>query len=195
MDKKTYQVWHDVGWPQSRLNQLLGGWPPSRFPEDYVHVANVRANGLREAVDLTTDRGSLLDELAANGQFQPWSDNKQVQSLVISTRDTDQGDVVVDPHGQAYRVKQVGFEALGPPSPEAYRPYERTPEDREKQWAAVAKIMEAADRARANEEAAGNGPAAEGRQENTKDSFRKLLADNSPTRKAPEKERDRGMER
>src|SRR5262249_34865037 len=141
MGKKTYQVWHDAGWPQSRLNQMLGGWPPSRFPEDYVHVANVRANGLREAVELTTDRGSLLTELAGEGKYQPWSENKQVQPLVISTRDTDQGDVVVDSHGQAYRVNQGRFEELGLPSPEAYRPYERTPEDREKQWAALTKIM------------------------------------------------------
>jgi hypothetical protein len=194
MGKKTYQVWHDAGWPQSRLNQMLGGWPPSRFPEDYVHVANVRANGLREAVELTTDQGSIFTELRGEGQYHPWTENKQVQPLVISTRDTDQGDVVVDPHGQAYRVKEGQFEELGPPSPEKYRPYERTPEQREKQWAAVANILEEADRARAKEEAAASGPG-ESRRENVKESLRELFADNRPARKAPEKERDRGIER
>jgi hypothetical protein len=173
---------------------MLGGWPPSRFPENYVHVANVQANGLREAVELTTDRGSLFDELAGRGQYQPWSDNKQVQPLVVSTRDTDQGDVVVDPHGQAYRVNRAGFEELGPPSLEAYRPYERTPEDREKQWVVLAKIMEAADRARANEEARGSGPPESG-QEKEQVTLRKILADNAPPRNAPDKERDRGIER
>ena len=131
MAKKTYQVWHDAGWPQSRINQMFGGWPPSRFPEDYVHVANVQANGLREAVELTTHRGDLLDELAGRGNYHRWDDNKRVQPLVVSPRDTDQGDVVVDPHGQAYRLKQNSFQALGPVSPETYRLYERTPEDRE----------------------------------------------------------------
>jgi hypothetical protein len=193
MAKKTYQVWHDAGWPQSRLNQMLGGWPPSRFPEEYVHVANVQANGLREAVELTTHRGDLLDELAGKGNYHRWDDNKAVQPLVVSPRDTDQGDVVVDPHGQAYRLKRSGFEELGPPSPEAYRRYERTPEHREKQAAALAKIIEAAERARANE-AAGNGPT-ENRRETAKESLSKLFADNAPPQKAPDKERDRGMER
>jgi hypothetical protein len=81
MAKKTYQVWHDAGWPQSRLNQMLGGWPPSRFPEHYVHVANVQANGLREAVELTTGRGSHLASLMGEGQYHAWEDNRGVESL------------------------------------------------------------------------------------------------------------------
>ena len=149
MSQKTYTVWHDRGWPQSRINQMLGGWSPSRFPEDYVHVANVQANGLREAVELTTDRGNLLAHLAGDGEYQPWSENKGVQPLVVSSRDTDQGDVVVDPQGQAYRIKQAGFEVVGPPSPETYRRYERTAEDKEKSAMTLAKIIDAAERARA----------------------------------------------
>jgi hypothetical protein len=111
MAKKTYQVWHDIGWPQSRLNQVLGGWPPSRFPGDYVQVANVRANGLREAVELTTGRGSLLSYLAHEGQYQPWERNAGVESVpnILTHRDTDRGDVIVDPQGKAYRVERIGF--------------------------------------------------------------------------------------
>ena len=55
-----YQVWHDRGWPQSRINQMLGGWPPSHFPQDYVHAADVQADSLLEAVQLTTAKGHVL---------------------------------------------------------------------------------------------------------------------------------------
>ncbi len=108
MAKTTYQVWHDAGWPQSRINQMLGGWPPSRFPEDYVHVANVQANGLREVVGLTTDKGNVLD-----GNAVPWERNPGVESLPSILqhlhRDTDKGDVIIDPQGKAYKVEQNGF--------------------------------------------------------------------------------------
>jgi hypothetical protein len=110
MAKKTYQVWHDTGWPQSRINQMLGGWPPSRFPEDYVHVANVQANGLREVVALTTDKGSILE-----GTEIPWERNRGIENLGhprIKQRDTDRGDVIVDPQGNAYRVEQNGFSEI-----------------------------------------------------------------------------------
>ena len=112
--KGTYQVWQDRGWPQSRINQMLGGWPPSRFPEEYVHVANVQAEGLDQAVALTTDTG---DFLAGDGQlpWQPWSSKEGVQALVKRpfARDTDIGDVIVDPQGQAHRVEGKGFSAIG----------------------------------------------------------------------------------
>jgi len=106
MSKKTYQVWHDASWPESRLNQMLAGWPPSRFPEHYVHVANVQANGLREAVEMTTGTGSILE-----GNAIPWERNPGVQSLasILAHRNTDQGDVIVDPQGRAYGVEQNCF--------------------------------------------------------------------------------------
>ena len=109
MGKKTDQVWHDAGWPQSRINQMLGGWPPSRFPEDYVHVANVQANGLREAVEMTTGTGSILE-----GNAIPWERNPGVQSLasILTHRDSDKGDVIVDPQGRAYRVEHQGFSEI-----------------------------------------------------------------------------------
>lgn len=115
-----------------------------------VRLANkLQDLGLREAVELATDRGNLLAHLAGDGEYQPWSENKGVQPLVVSSRDTDQGDVVVDPQGQAYRIKQAGFEVVGPPSPEIYRRYERTVEDKEKSAMTLAKIIDAAERARA----------------------------------------------
>ena len=102
-----HQVWHDRGWPQSRLDQMLGGCPPSAFPADYFHAADVRAGSLREAVQLTTSEGHLL-----NGGHQPWDTNKDVRSYTpkpFVPRDTDTGDVIVDPQGVAYRVEGHGF--------------------------------------------------------------------------------------
>jgi hypothetical protein len=108
MQKKTYQVWHDIGWPQSRINQIAGGWPPSRFPQDYIHIADVQANVLREVVQMTTAQGEFLQEI-------PWDRNRGVECLGhprIMQRDTDQGDVIVDPQGHAYRVEQNGFSEI-----------------------------------------------------------------------------------
>ncbi len=110
IEKKNYQVWHDAGWPQSRINQMLGGWPPSRFPEDYIHVANVQANGLRETVQMTTDKGSFLE-----GNEIPWERKRGVESLGhprFKQRDTDRGDVIVDPQGRAYRVEKDSFSEI-----------------------------------------------------------------------------------
>jgi hypothetical protein len=104
---KMYQVWHDRGWPQSRLNQTLGGWPPSRYPNDYVHVANVKANGLRHVVELTTGKGSFLDST-----FQGWEANSGVESLSRFQRDTDRGDVIVAPDGKPYRVEENFFKEI-----------------------------------------------------------------------------------
>lgn len=111
MTTKTYQVWHDAGWPQSRLNETLGGWPASRFPEHFIHVANVQANGLREAVALTTDNGSILDD---SQPFISWEKNGRVEALVRYPRETDAGDVVVDPNGRAYRVEHDWFTEIQP---------------------------------------------------------------------------------
>jgi hypothetical protein len=110
---KTYQVWHDRGWPQSRIDQKLGGAPPSRFPSDYFHAADVQANSLREAVERTTSKGHLL-----KGDHEPWSRNAGVQSHTpppFVPRDTDKGDVIVDPQGRAYRVEKRGFREIAIP--------------------------------------------------------------------------------
>jgi hypothetical protein len=104
---KMYQVWHDRGWPQSRINEMMAGWPPSRFPDHYVHVANVKANGLQHAVELTTDQGNILD-----GTAIPWEKNRGVESLSPFQRDTDKGDVVVDPQGRPFRVERNSFKEL-----------------------------------------------------------------------------------
>jgi hypothetical protein len=106
-EKKFYQVWHDLGWPQSRINQMLGGHPPSRFPDDYVHVADVKADGLRQAVELTTDKGSIL-----SGTDIAWERNKEVKSFHVGNRDTDRGDVIVTPSGQPYRYEGDVFKEI-----------------------------------------------------------------------------------
>jgi hypothetical protein len=123
-----YQVWQDRGWPQSWIDQMFGG-PSSRFPEDYMHVANVPAASLEEAVALTTDTGHLLKP-EVNPLWQPWDRNDGVQALLLPlhARDTDAGDVIVNPQGQAYRVERQGFTEIGagrqrPPSPSEIADY------------------------------------------------------------------------
>src|SRR5262249_32937538 len=101
---KIYEVWHDKGWPESRIAQATGieGGEGS-FPADYVHVANVQANSLRQAVEITTDTGGIIDDPR---QWQPWEKNEGVEALVTAPRDTVPGDVIVDPQGQPYRVEE-----------------------------------------------------------------------------------------
>src|SRR5689334_9236118 len=82
-EKPTFQVWHSKA------------GPPSRFPEDYVHVADVRADGLKQAVALTTDKGNSLE-----GKDIPWERNRGVQAVAPINRSTDKGDVIVAPSGQ-----------------------------------------------------------------------------------------------
>jgi hypothetical protein len=105
-----YQVWHDRAWPQSRIDQILGGEPPLRFPEDYFHAADVKAGSLQEAVELTTSKGHVL-----KGDHQPWDGYRDVRSYTpkpFVPRDTDAGDVIVDPEGTAYRYDGRGFGKL-----------------------------------------------------------------------------------
>lgn len=104
---ETYQVWHDNGWPQSRINQTLGGWPASQFPEAYSLVATVKAVSHKQVVDLTTDKGSIL-----NNTSIPWETNPDVQSFSPYQRDTTNGDVIVAPSGQPYRVEGESFEEV-----------------------------------------------------------------------------------
>lgn len=103
-----YQVWHDAGYPESRIRELTGGPAPS-LPDDYVHVANVQTSSLEDAQRLTTDSGSALD-----GAGRRWVNNPQAQALVVVPRSTDVGDVIVDPKGIAYRCERSGFQRLEP---------------------------------------------------------------------------------
>ena len=106
-ERGEYQVWHDRGWPQSRIDQMLGGWPPSQFPQDYFHAADVQADSVLEAVQLTTGNGHVL-----KGDHQRWDDHQGVRSHTPKTfvpRDTDKGDVIVDPQGKAHRYDGPGF--------------------------------------------------------------------------------------
>jgi hypothetical protein len=103
-----YQVWHDAGYPESRIRQLTGG-PAPVFPDDYVHVANVQAGSLEEAQRLTTHDGGLLD-----GTNKSWLKNPEAEALAFAPRSTDAGDVIVDPKGVAYRCERSGFHRIEP---------------------------------------------------------------------------------
>ena len=170
MAKKTYQVWHETGWPESRINQMLGGWPPSRFPEDYVHVANVQANGLREAVGLTTDKGNILE-----GNAIPWEKNPGVEALptILQHRDSDKGDVIVDPQGKAYRVEHQGFSEIS------------VGKENRTALSDLFKELQADYAAGKREDAHWYGNL----------SLDELRADKSPPQKAATKEKNRGIER
>ena len=138
-----YQVWHDRDWPQSRINQMLGGWPPSQFPQDYFHAADVHADSLLEAVQLTTGKGHVLE-----GDHQPWDGHQGVRSYTpkpFVPRDTSEGDVVVDPQGQAHRYDGQGFsevEATAKPSlPSPAEPAESTEYDSPPETIALARDL------------------------------------------------------
>ncbi len=111
MSKKSHQLWHDRAWPGRDLITEMTGETP-QFPDDYVHVANVRADGPEEAVKLTVDQGGTPDDPR---QWLPWERNDGVEALVRRPRDTGPGDVVVDPQGRAYRVTESGFEHVAVP--------------------------------------------------------------------------------
>jgi hypothetical protein len=66
----VYQVWHDAGWPErSGLNARFGVETP--FPRGFIHVADVQAASLGQAVSLTTDAGNILDP-DGDVPWQPW---------------------------------------------------------------------------------------------------------------------------
>jgi hypothetical protein len=98
-----HQVWHLGGYPASRIAWAFGAFEP-RFPQDYIHVANVQAASLDEAAALTTHAKGLVD-----GKLASWRSNPGTNALVMIPRSTDAGDVIVDPSGQAYRVERHGF--------------------------------------------------------------------------------------
>ena len=106
----VYQVWHDAGWPQRHsLNARFGVETP--FPQGFIHVADVQAGSLGQAVARTTDAGNIL---AGDGSWQPWEHKEGVQALVMRpySRDTDAGDVIVDPRGRPHRYDGRGFRVV-----------------------------------------------------------------------------------
>jgi len=134
MDTGGYwQVWHQRGYPESRFAEMFGG-PPAAFPDDYVHVADVPAASLEDAVRLTTHKGNFVD-----GDTESWQRNPDLLAHVFAPRSTDCGDVIVDVEGLAYRVELRGFTAIDrntgkplrastveqPAAPEAGRSHER----------------------------------------------------------------------
>jgi hypothetical protein len=110
--KFQYQVWHDASWPHIRITHRSGSAEP-RFPDDYVHVANVEAESLGEAVRLTTDAGNTRSREAAT-----WEKNEGVHALVTTPRETAAGDVVVDPHWKVHRFDGEGFVEIPLPKEE-----------------------------------------------------------------------------
>jgi hypothetical protein len=108
----VYQVWHDAGWPErAGLNARFGVETP--FPAGFLHVADVQASGLGQAAALTSDAGDILDPDGAV-PWQPWESKAGVRPIIPRpfTRDTDAGDVIVDPHGRAHRYDGRGFRAI-----------------------------------------------------------------------------------
>lgn len=103
-----HQVWHLGGYPESRIAWLAGAFEP-RFPDDYIHVANVQAKSLSDAAALTMHQGSMLD-----GTSKSWVQNPATQALVFAPRSTDSGDVIVDPAGTVFQMERDGFRTIEP---------------------------------------------------------------------------------
>jgi hypothetical protein len=108
MNDKTavYQVWHDLGFPSRGIRYVLGLDRDSLFPQDHAHVANVRAGSLEQVFELTRDKGSMLEA----EHWQPWEENPEVEILVMPSRSTSAGDVIVDPQGNEHRIETQGFD-------------------------------------------------------------------------------------
>jgi hypothetical protein len=108
----VYQVWHDAGWPQrAGLNVRFGVETP--FPQGFLHVADVEADSLGQAVALTGGAGYLPGP-DGGLSWEPWETNPGVRAwaLLSQTRDTERGDVIVDPRGNAHRYDGRGFRAI-----------------------------------------------------------------------------------
>ena len=87
--KKTYQVW------QWREN-------PHGFPNNFTHVADVQANGLKEVIELTRDTGGLFDD---SQSWLRWQEKDGVTMVAGSNREMMTGDVIVDPSGDGYQLR------------------------------------------------------------------------------------------
>ena len=76
------------------------------FPQGFIHVADVEAASLHQAVSLTTS-----DTDTDGWKPKLWIENGGVQPRVRLSllRDTDTGDVIVDPRGRAHRYDGQGF--------------------------------------------------------------------------------------
>jgi hypothetical protein len=108
----VYQVWHDAGWPErAGLNARFGVETP--FPQGFLHVADVQAASLGHAVALTGGAGYIPGP-SGDVSWEPWEMNPGVRALspLPQTRDTDAGDVIVDPQGRAHRYDGLGFRAI-----------------------------------------------------------------------------------
>ena len=110
--ERTYQLWHNHGWPGSRLDWQLGHAPAPQFPDQYVFVAEIKAETLTEARDLAHDTGNIL----SGEGYEPWNTKEGVEQMssATSSRDTDIGDVIVDPDNLPHRVEKDGLIALSP---------------------------------------------------------------------------------
>jgi hypothetical protein len=109
---KTYQVWH------SRSEVDPAEIPPAEsFPGDYVHIADVQANSLREVVELTNAKGDFFIDPSG---YQDWTINPEVRLVGVPDTDTTIGDIIVDPDGQAYRVEDGHFKEVEREAGSAY---------------------------------------------------------------------------
>lgn len=111
--RKTYQVWHikdEVYYDRTER------CAEAQFPRDYAHVANARANSLEETVHISSNVNH--DLMAPRPYLDDWTDLH---------RDTNTGDVIVDPSGRPYRVaydhfKEIAAQNQYNPQPDPGRP-------------------------------------------------------------------------
>jgi hypothetical protein len=94
----TYRVWqaHD-------RSAAAAGW--SAFPQDY-----------RPAVDVFTDSRERAFALSHGGA---WWEYHHIDVIAEHVRSTAVGDVIVDPAGNAHRIKPEGFERIDPATEKA----------------------------------------------------------------------------
>jgi hypothetical protein len=84
-----YEVFHAI-----MPNYGLG--PHPRWPDAYQLVVSVEARNLEEVFELTN----------------LWPETPRIRYLVRDPRSTSVGDVVVDPHGRAYRCESCSWSRI-----------------------------------------------------------------------------------
>jgi hypothetical protein len=96
-NKPTFQVWHAIDLFSAGTVGRALDQPEQLFPHDYRQVATVEADTLELVFSLT------------NHTDNDWRENAEVEWMGGYGRSTSDGDVIVAPDGNAYRIEAVGF--------------------------------------------------------------------------------------